>query len=90
MLYEYGLIAVILLVLFLLSNMYACWKSDTNRNKWFMLLPIPVFAFVNCFDSILFVQPGTAAVLWTLLLLYLVDVNKRAGFRFFKKEHKKE
>lgn len=90
MLYEYGAIAVLLLAIFLLVNVFVSWKSEKQRNKWFMVLPVLVFAFVNCFDSILFVQPGSASIMWMLLLVYLANVNGRFTIRFQRKKPKKE
>lgn len=90
MLYEYGVVAVFMLALFLIVNIFVSWKSEKQRNKFFMILPVPVFAFVNCFDSILFVQPGAAAIMWMLLLVYLSDVNERVNIRFRLKKQKKE
>ena len=90
MLYEYGVVAVFMLALFLIVNIFVSWESEKQRNKFFMILPVPVFAFVNCFDSILFVQPGAAAIMWMLLLVYLSDVNERVNIRFRLKKQKKE
>lgn len=41
--------------------------KNKNDNYIYQLIFVGVVVFVNLFDSIMFIQPGVAAVIWLLL-----------------------
>lgn len=64
---ECGLIS---LILFLSVFIRAIWTfiKNKNTNYGFATLFVVTLIFVNCFDSIFFVEPGVALVYWVLFI----------------------
>ena len=65
---EGGIIGLILMVSSFICAIKTLIKYK-NSNYIFGLAFIGVMLLVNCFDSVLFVQPGVAGSFWLLLMI---------------------
>lgn len=69
---EMGLISVVFLLLILLKY----FAIGVKEKKWMSCMTILCIIFVNCFDSILVVQPGIAGLIWFLVFTMFSDLGE--------------
>ena len=73
LLMETGIIGVILFVLCLSKRFfYLC-----NTKKYILLMFFGTVVFVNLFDSVMIVQPGTASIIWLLIFINIPHNNRQ-------------
>lgn len=74
LLMETGILGVILFVLCLSKRFfYLC-----NTKKYTLLIFLGTIVFVNFFDSVMIVQPGTASIIWLLIFINAPHNNRKS------------
>ena len=72
---EAGLIGLaIFLTIFIRA--FKIVKSQSCNNKKYKYLMLLLILFLNCFDSVFIMQPGSAGLWWLLLFITLYDESK--------------
>ena len=81
---ENGILGLVLCLLALgrITVSFLNCKSYNYANK---VMIVAVFGFVNCFDSILYIQPGVATLFWMMLFL-VYEENCADSFKIVESE----
>ena len=76
LLLETGLVGLLLfLSLFVIG--YHLIRTKTVSNRRLRCLVLFLIIFLNCFDAVFMIQPGSAGLWWLLYFLVIYDMNER-------------